>query len=148
MKQISVSRFLLFLAILIVFIHCSLFTINNPLNPITLITLIIRDDSFKTMLFVGYTIQTGISIILSRFLLKYKFSILWLISYFSGLVLLLCLCRYLNPIIMDWMEHVQLSNIYTSFYGYKSAFIEFVYYLILQLFVIFSYIFLNRMRHI
>lgn len=49
---------------------------------------------------------------------------------------------------MDWIEHVQISNCYASFYGYKSAFIEFVYYLILQLFVFFTYLFLNRMRHL
>ena len=145
MKQLFTIRFFLLTCIIVMHIHCCLYTVNNPLNPITLIALIIRDDSLFSMLFIGCSIQTGISILIAYLLLRWKYLFSWLISYILGILLLYCFYRYLTPPLMSYVEHSKSAYYYTSFYGYTTAFIECIYYFILQLFILISYAFIERM---
>ena len=111
MKQAGIKFVLLYLLVIflsILHVHCSIDTQDNPVNPSTLILMLI------------YSMQFVITAIISSILLKYKNVILWLLDYI--LVLILCICIGLVYWdIYNLLDGLYISNVYGNYYGYGSA---------------------------
>ena len=126
MKQARIKFVLLYLLVIflsILHVHCSIDTQDNPVNPSTLILMLIYSMQLTHEVYemiVFYSVQFVITAIISSILLKYKNVILWLLDYI--LVLILCICIGLVYWdIYNLLDGLYISNVYGNYYGYGSA---------------------------
>ena len=152
MKRVGIKFVLLYLLVIflsVLHVHCSIDTQDNPLNPSTLILMLIYSmqlthEVYEMIFF--YSVQFVITAIISSILLKYRSIIIWLLDYV--LVLILCICIGFNYWdICNSLDGLYITNVYGDYYGYGSAaFTNCIVCTILQLLVLLIYPFLSYLR--
>lgn len=152
MKRVGIKFVLLYLLVIflsILHVHCSIDTQDNPLNPSTLILILVYSMQLNHEVYemiVLYSVQFVVTAIVSSILLKYRNIILWLFDYV--LVLILCICvgfDYWD--ICNSLDGLYITNVYGDYYGYgPAAFTNGVVCTILQLLVLLIYPFLSYLR--
>lgn len=141
MKNVKfVIALLLVICISIIHIHCSLYTVSNGANPVTLVALTTKDDDILPFL-TGYSVQFIVSLFAACFILKFRNIAIWFLVYIIGAfaayrIITLSPLSYYLPIFHDSV----IAKCYDAFYGYYGAFELGVCYIALQLFVFFLYI--------
>lgn len=133
---------LLVICISVIHIHCSLFTVSNSFNPITIMCLLTRNDGLVYWL-TGYSVQFLVTLLAAYFILKFCCKKLWLILYIVGAIIAYWISLHYPLSHLSIFQDSEIAKRYNTFYGYEPAFLYAVYYIALQFFVLFLYISLN-----
>ena len=132
MKRAKVFVLIVLLIVLVVVqVHLTLFTADNPFNPISLMLLLYYSASYyeKYLPFypelLTFTVQSGITIFMVYRLFRSVDLRKWVISYFISCVLFLLGCHLYDTNYQAYDETISnltISEHYYHVYGYIQAF--------------------------
>lgn len=142
MKNIKfIIGILLVICLTIVHIHFSLNTADNSLNPVTLMALLTRDDDVAYFM-TGYCVQFLVTLFAAYFILMFRHKFIWLIVFIVGAIAAYWINSNFPFLHLSIFQNSKVEEYYYDFYGYSGALILSVYYVFLQLFVLFLYMLL------
>lgn len=142
MKNIKfIIGILLVICISIINIHITLYTVSNGYNPVTLVTMLSKGDVIPPFL-TGYSVQFLVTLLAAYFILKFRHKNIWLIAYFIGVFAAYWTIIHTPCSHLTIFQESRIHKCYYDFYGYGRSFKLSVYYVFLQLFVLFLYMLL------
>ena len=145
-----IMSFILVICLSLFHVHCSINTQDNPLNPLTLILMLIATSCNGNIIYeiaAFYSVQFIVTAIIASFILNFRNIKFWLLSYTFTLIICICIgTNYWN--ILDSLINHNISKLYEDFYGYGDAFVIGAIGMFLQILALTTYISLIHIYNI
>lgn len=157
MKRSCYLKAVLLICIVLVQVHLTLFTVENVLNPITLILLLYYSPPFNGEYFTlfpeitVFTFQSMITFYAIYLLYHQKEYKIWIFSYVVCLFLLIIGCYLAETSLISIVKAISQSKIadsYYNIYNYGQAFRYVIGYTIMQFLLLFSYFIIKLTIHL
>lgn len=148
MKSNYYLKIIILVCIVLVQVHLTLFTVENVLNPITLILLLYYSPPFNGEYFTlfpeitVFTFQSMITFFAIYLLYHQKEYKIWIFSYVVCLFLLIIGCHLSETSFISIVKAISQSKMADSYYriyNYGQAFQYVIGYTIMQFLLLFSY---------